>query len=443
MSVIADLRTVLVHRDFRKLFSVRLVSQCGDGLFQAGLATLFFFSPENLATAGAVAAAFAVLLLPFTIVGPFAGPLLDRWRRRQVLAVGNAIRVVLAIALAVIMATQGVGPAVYILALLTLGVNRFLLAALSAGLPRVVPREQLLIANTLTPTLGAVSAVVGAGLGFGLGWLVPAGPGKDGLVLATAAVLFGCAALLALRMAPDLLGPARAARTRTGFAAFSADVRATLRDLVDGAGYLIRRRTPGMALAVMALHRFLYGLNFIALILISRNLLSDPTDAAAGLAMFAVLTSISFAGNGLAIVATPIAHERMSPSTWIVVCLGLGAASQVLMAAAPEFAVIAAAAVLMGLAVQGAKIAVDTIVQRDTHDSFRGRAFSLYDMLYNAAFAGAAALAAAALPDTGWSRPVFAALAVAYVVIAVAYRRGVRRVHDRPVPVLDGERTPV
>ncbi|MBZ2197018.1 MFS transporter [Occultella gossypii] len=443
MSVIADLRTVLVHRDFRKLFSVRLVSQCGDGMFQAGLATLFFFSPQNLATAGAVAAAFAVLLLPFTIVGPFAGPLLDRWRRRQVLAVGNAIRVVLGLTLAVLMATQGVGPAVYVLALLTLGVNRFLLAALSAGLPRVVPREQLLMANTLTPTLGAVSAVAGAGLGFGIGWLVPAGPGKDGLVLATAAVLFGCAALLALRMGPDLLGPTRAARTRGGFEAFSADVRATLRDLVDGAGYLIRRRTPGMALAVMALHRFLYGLNFIALILISRNLLSEPTDAGAGLAMFAVLTSISFAGNGLAIVATPIAHERMSPSTWIVVCLGLGAVSQILMAAAPEFAVIAAAAVLMGLAVQGAKIAVDTIVQRDTHDSFRGRAFSLYDMLYNAAFAGAAALAAAALPDTGWSRPVFAALAVAYVVIAVAYRRGVRRVHDRPVPVLDGERTPV
>src|SRR5699024_9272271 len=66
-----DLRTVAVHRDFRKLFAVRLVSQCGDGMFQAGLATLFFFSPESMATAGAVAAAFAVLLLPFTVVGPF------------------------------------------------------------------------------------------------------------------------------------------------------------------------------------------------------------------------------------------------------------------------------------------------------------------------------------------------------------------------------------
>ncbi|WP_374204967.1 MFS transporter, partial [Actinotalea sp. C106] len=183
MSVLSDLRVVAVHRDFRKLFAVRLVSQCGDGMFQIGLATLFFFSPERMATATDVAVAFAVLLLPFTVVGPFAGPLLDRWRRRQVLLLGNAVRVVLALLLAWLLVTVGVGPAVYVLALVTLGVNRFLLAALSASLPRVVPREQLLIANALTPTLGAVSAVVGAGLGLLSGWLIPAGRGEDGVVL--------------------------------------------------------------------------------------------------------------------------------------------------------------------------------------------------------------------------------------------------------------------
>src|SRR5690606_34656149 len=211
MSVLSDLRTVAVHPGFRKLFTVRLVSQCGDGMFQAGLATLFFFSPERMATAADVAAAFAVLLLPFTVVGPFAGPLLDRWRRRQVLLVGNAVRVLLGLALAALMVTVGVGPAVYVLALVTLGVNRFLLAALSAGLPRVVPREQLLMANTITPTLGAVSAVVGGALGFLIGLLVPAGPGKDGVVLVCASVLFGAASALALRLRRDELGPDRAA----------------------------------------------------------------------------------------------------------------------------------------------------------------------------------------------------------------------------------------
>lgn len=422
LQVIDDLRTVLVHRDFRKLFTVRLVSQCGDGMFQAGLATLFFFNPQNLATAGAVAAAFAVLLLPFTVVGPFAGALLDRWRRRQVLFVGNAIRVVLALILAVLMITTDVGTAIYILALLTLGVNRFLLAALSAGLPRVVPREQLMMANSLSPTLGAVSAVVGAAVGFALGLLITEGPVKDGVVLTCAAVLFAAAAALALRLGRDRLGPDRAKLRVTTWSQVGREVRATAAEMVDGARYLIARRTPGIGLAVMAGHRFLYGVNFIALILISRNLLVDPTDAAAGLAMFGVLTGISFAGNALAIVATPTAHARLAPATWIVLCLGIGALSQVVLAAAPLQWVIATAALLLGFSVQGAKIAVDTIVHRDTHDDARGRAFALYDVLYNAAFVGAAALAAVILPDTGYTRGVFIALAAVYLVLAIGYR---------------------
>ncbi|KGM13058.1 MFS transporter [Cellulomonas bogoriensis] len=416
MSVLGDLRTVAVHSGFRRLFTVRLVSQCGDGMFQIGLATLFFFSPERMATASDVAVAFAVLLLPFTVVGPFVGPLLDRWRRRQVLLLGNATRVVLAAATAVALITVGVGPAVYVLALVTLAVNRFLLAALSAGLPRVVPRDQLLMANTLTPTLGAISAVVGAGLGIALGLLVPVGPLQDGLVVVVAGLFFAAASALALRLGRDQLGPDAPG------ADLLQDLRATARDLLDGARYLVARRTPGAALTVMALHRFLYGVNFIALILISRNLLVDPADADAGLAMFGLLTAISFSGNGLAIVLTPLAHQRMSPATWVVVCLCLGAASQLVLATGYGFWVVVCAAVLIGLSIQGAKIAVDTIVHRDSHDGYRGRAFSLYDMLYNAAFVAAAALAALALPDTGWSRGVLLGLAAGHLVLAVAFR---------------------
>jgi len=321
---------------------------------------------------------------------------------------------------------------VYVLALVTLGVNRFLLSALSAGLPRVVAREQLLVANSLTPTLGAVSAVVGGGLGFLIGRITPSGPVEEGVVLASAAALFAGASALALRLGRDQLGPEPRADLGRGLAQLRADVRATAVELARGARYLVARRTPGAALGVMGVHRFLYGANFIALILMSRNLLNDPTDAAAGLATFALLLGISLAGNGLAIIATPLAHERMSPASWIVVCLGLGALSQLVLASSPVFAVVATAAVLLGLSVQGAKIAVDTIVQADTDDGYRGRAFALYDVLYNAAFVGAAALAAVALPDTGYARVVFVGIALVYLATAVGYARSPRE----PRPVL-------
>ncbi len=139
VQVVSDLKQLWPLVDFRKLLVVRLTSQCSDGLFQAGLATLFFFSPENATTATGVAAAFAVLLLPFTLVGPWAGVFLDRWRRRQVLLVGNLVRAVLSVVIGLIILTTGVSPVVYVLALVTLSVNRFLLAAMSASQPRVSP----------------------------------------------------------------------------------------------------------------------------------------------------------------------------------------------------------------------------------------------------------------------------------------------------------------
>lgn len=430
MAVLADLKSLLVHDGFRRLFRVRLISQCGDGMFQVGLATLYFFNPTSMTTAGGVAAAFTILLLPFTIVGPFVGPLLDRWSRQAVLFWGNTVRAVLCAALAVLMFVGAGFVPISVLALITLGINRFLLSALSAGLPHVVPRRQLVMANSIVPTLGAVATVVGAVLGFVINRIATEGPVRDASALVVAALLLVGAVWAASRIGYRELGPDGRVSIPLG-----SQLRLILDDLWRGAHYLARRGTPGHALIVMAVHRFLYGVNFIALLLISRNLLADPADADAGLAMFALLSGISLAGNGSAIILTPIAHERMTPHQWIVACLGISTLSQILLVATPQLPWIAIAAVLMGLGVQGAKIAVDTIVQRDVVDAYRGRAFALYDMLYNAAFVGAAALAAAILPDTGWSRPGFAGLVALYLLLSGWYAWRTEKIGGNPRPV--------
>lgn len=418
MSAWSDLRGLARHPGYRRLLAVRLVSQTGDGAFQAGLATLFFFAPERLATAADVATAFAVLLLPFTVVGPWAGILLDRWRRRQVLLLGNALRVVCTLVLALLMIRVGPGPAVYVLSLVTLGVNRFLLSALSAGLPRVVPRDELVMANAVTPTLGTIAAGVGAGAGFLVGLVTPAGAWHDGLVLVVAAALFAAASALALRLGRDQLGP-DPDETRPALLSEASRVG---RELMDGARHLLARRTPAVALGVMALHRFVFGVMFLASILLSRNVLSDPTDAAAGLRTFATVAGVMGVGFALAVVVTPLVTQRLALQGWIAVCLAVGALAQVVLLVAISLPTVLVAAFLLGLASQGAKIAVDTIVQRDTADEFRGRAFATYDVLYNAAFVGAAALAAVALPDSGHSPAVIAALAVVYLLAAAWLR---------------------
>jgi MFS family permease len=240
----------------------------------------------------------------------------------------------------------------------------------------------------------------------------------------------GTAAALATRLGRDQLGPVeRADATELRHA-----LGTLARGLVAGARHLVARRTPAYALGIMATHRFLYGATFIASILIARNLLSDPTDAAAGLTTFATVLAASAVGFALAVVLTPVLSPRTGPHTWIVLCLSLAAVSQTLLALTVTRTAVLVGAAALGLAAQGAKIAVDTIVQRDTDDAFRGRAFALYDVLYNAAFVGAAALGAVTLPDTGWSRGLFVALACGYVAGAVVYGTATARTARRAAP---------
>jgi hypothetical protein len=310
---------------------------------------------------------------------------------------------------------------VYVLALVNLSINRFLLSALSAGLPRVVDGPLLLTANSLTPTLGAGAAFVGGAAGLALGLVLPAGRGTDATVLVGAAVLFAAASALATRMSRGLLGPEHPADG----AALRRELRDLARGLADGARHLVARRTPARALGVMAVHRFLYGAVFIAAILMSRNLLAGPGGD--GLAIFGTILGVLGVGSAVAVVLTPVLAPRTGPHLWIVLCLALAAVAQLVLAATAALPAVLVVAGIVGLSAQGAKIAIDTIVQRDTHDDYRGRAFALYDVLYNAAFVGAAALAALALPDTGHSPGVFIGLAVVYAGAAVLYRAGARR----------------
>lgn len=65
-------------------------------------------------------------------------------------------------------------------------------------------------------------------------------------------------------------------------------------------------------------------------LLISRNLLADPDNPKSGIVIFGTVMAMSFVGKALAIVVTPLAHRRMSSHDWIIVCLGMGAFSQIL-----------------------------------------------------------------------------------------------------------------
>ncbi|MEU7638610.1 MFS transporter [Streptomyces sp. NPDC039016] len=419
MHAVRDLRVLLRLRDFRSLLAARLLSQAADGVFQAALATFVIFSPEKQASPEAIASAMAILLLPYSLLGPFTGVLLDRWRRRQVLLYGNLLRTLLAMLTAALIAVQVPDWLFYVSALSVTAVNRFVLAGLSAALPRVVDGgQQLVMANSLAPTAGTLAMTVGGGLAFAIRL---AGADVDAFVVLLAAVLYLCSALTALRMTPQLLGPDPSVLQPH----LKDALLSTVRGLAEGLRHLAARPTPAGALTAMTLVRFCYGALTVMVLMLCRYAWSSSTSE--GLALLGVTVAVSGAGFFAAAVVTPWAVGRLSPFRWMACCAAAGAVLAPALGLFFRPVPMLAAAFVLGLGTQGTKITTDTVVQSSVDDAFRGRIFAIYDVLFNVAFVGAAAVAAVMLPPDGRSAVLIVVVAALYAVVAAALVRFGRR----------------
>ena len=421
MTAARHLAHLLRGRWFRRLFAVRVSSQFADGVFQVALAAYVIFSPERQPSPTAIAGALAVVLLPFSALGPCVGVFLDRWSRRQVLAVSNFVRVGLVLLLAAGFWADLGGPLLFGLILACLSVNRFLLAGLSAALPHVVDEhEDLVMANAVTPTSGTLAALLGVGVGSG-GRVLADRLGLDGdvAVLVVAAALYGLAGGLALRMPRGLLGPDFDPERP----AVREAARHVARGLVEGVRHLHARRSASYGLATIGAHRFFFGISTVMLILLYRNYFHDPAEVDAAFSGLALAVLVSGSGFVTAAFLTPVVTERVSLRAWVLFLLGAAAFTQLVPGVLFTQPALLVSSYFLGLASQGIKICVDTMVQEDVEDAFRGRVFSLYDVLFNVAFVAAAAVAAVVLPDDGRSYAVLGAIAGGYVLTALVYGR--------------------
>ena len=417
MSFVADLRVVLRGRDFQRLFGTRVVSQFSDGIFQFGITGFAFFSPETQTTALDVAVGLAVLLLPYSILGPFVGVFIDRWSRRQILVIAPIARGLLLLGAAALVAADVPDPLFYTAALCVLGVNRFFLAALGASLPHVVPQDRLMAANAVTPTSGTVVTFVGVGVGFLLREVFGGDDRGVALLLIVSGVVFGLSALVARTMDHALLGPAHdPARPQTREA-----LRNVVAGLADGVRHLLRHRAAAATMGAMAAHRFLYGMATALGIILYRYYFTDG-DPEAALRGISLVVATSGVGYFLAVFITPYATERFTITRWVPIALVAAGVLSAVLVMPFQWWGLPAAGFVLGIAGQSVKICADTTVQRDVQDAYLGRAFALYDMLFNGMYVLAAALAAAILPANGKSYLTVAIITVGYLAAALAYR---------------------
>ena len=423
-------RALLVRRDFRRLLGTRLLSQFGDGVFQAALAGTVLFNPQRAADPIDIAAGFAVLLLPYSLVGPFAGVWLDRWSRRQVLLRANVLRAGLVAVVAALILAGVEGSGFYAAGLAVFSVNRFVLAALSAGLPHTTDEALLVPANALSTTSGAISTVAGGGAALLLLQAIGSGNRGYAVLALSAAVPYLASAAVVSGFSRPHLGPdhtprsaSAAARERVG-----QPLGDVVRGMVAGARHVAARPTAAAALMAIGLHRLCYGVLTLMTLLLYRNTFtSSEGPFPGGIIGLGEVVAAGALGTLLAAALTPPVVRRIGAMRWIICLLAAAGVTQLTLGLAFVPPAVVLAGLLLGFVAQGVKICVDATLQELVEDDFRGRVFSLYDTLFNATFVVALLVGAVTVPASGISYLAMTAVGVGYLLAAVAYGRATRR----------------
>jgi MFS family permease len=389
-------------------------------MFQAALGGAVLFNPERQADPLAVAAGLAVLLLPYSVIGPFAGALLDRWDRKRVLMGANLVRAVLVVVVAAVVYAGVTGPGLYLAALAVAGVSRFVLSGLSVALPHVVPRRHLVEANTLAVTVGSGMAALGGASAIGLRELL--GPDDTGSALTTLGAVAGSllAALLASRFRRGGLGPDRTdERTRT--------VVTVLHGFSEGARETAR--TPSVAASFLALatHRLAFGVTTLLTLLLFRYAFTDDGPFRAGLAGIGEAVVLAAAGLGTAALLAPWMVRRWGRPRTVRTALAVATVAQLALAAFLSMPAVLVAAFVLGTTGQVVKLCTDAAVQSEVHDEKLGRVFALYDIVFNVGYVLAVAAAALLSPPDGYAPWLLAAAAVLYVAGFAAHDQQLRR----------------
>jgi hypothetical protein len=366
-------------RDFRLLMGAQFFAQAGDGIAQAALAKLIVFggekgfdvegakSPDELLQMA------LLVFVPYGIISPFLGVVIDRWDRRRLLFLANGLRaaVIGAVSLALI-ATGSVPNAVLLLSfLLTLASTRVVLATKSAALPATLDGEQLVEGNAVSQLGGALFQLGGFGASLVATDFVDVGP-----VALVGAIVYGLGAFLGLRIRKA--GEARPAST------FGQEVARVARNIADGVREVARVPKAGASITTYFWLRVLWSFSLVGIGFVARELISGENQDF----QVAILTGGAGAvGAALGFLSAPRMSQRVKTTAHLVmtasVVAGLGVA---VLGALDTKVSLAVLTFFLGFGFFLAKISLDTMVQEALGDDFRGRAFSLYDIAYNLAW---------------------------------------------------------
>jgi MFS family permease len=375
----------------------RWFGQGADGLVQIAYAQVILFEVGRGATPLEITQLLVVTLLPFSVIGPFAGVFVDRWDRRRILIIVSLVRVALVTIGLAALASESRALA-YVGVFSVLSASRFVLTAKGAALPHTVDRQDLVAANGISSIGGMVAAFAGVVGGSLFVADVPAA----GFVVAAGLYTLS---VITFRRLPPVGGGEVTSSVR-------GELERVARELVDGvrlAGTDVAIRRP---LAAVTAHRFLLGAGFILLVLIADYRYEFEADG------YGLAVGVTGVGAFIGTSMSPVLAKRFGPVRVMPFTFLASGAVAAIAVFAQQLAALIAGVALVAVAFQVLKIIVDALVQGATPDVLRGRVVSIYDMLYNVAFI-VAGLALVPLWAEGREQVLLAALAAGFFVVGL------------------------
>ncbi|MFY9680216.1 MAG: MFS transporter [Candidatus Sulfotelmatobacter sp.] len=359
------LRLLRGNRNFRRLWMAQIVSEIGDWFYTLSIYTLLL---QLTGRASSVALALVLQVLPQTFIGPTAGVVNDRLRRKHVMIAADLVRVIVVLAMLLVRSRSTVW-LVYPLLLAETVMAAFFEPARNSVIPNIAERGEVLIANTLSSATWSVNLLIGASVGG----VVAAFFGRDAVFILNASSFLVSAILIG----------------GMHFAEPHAESAAPLRprDLVDfspvleGIRYVRNHRTLLPTVFAKA-GELMIGPSWVIFTVMGAHEFAvhwHNVDAARG-AMLGM--SILLGGRGLGALVGPLVSARWAGRSdrrlqlgilfgYLIIAVGYGA-----LGVSRTVWVASACAMLAHAGGSTVWVFSTTLLQLHTDDRFRGRVFS-------------------------------------------------------------------
>jgi len=390
---------VVAIRDARLLIGASAASQLGDWLYNAALLAYVYIATGSAAWVGV---ATICRLLPYAMLGPFGGVVADRYDRRTVLLLGDLLRVLLMVALAVAVAAEGSIVFVIVLAALSSVAGSAERPAAMALLPRLVGESRLGPANALLHTVQELGVVVGPAIGAIL--LTVA---STWVPFAVNALTFVISALLITQL------------RRRPAAAAVAEAEPAAAQLREGLSVVWRTPYVVPIFLIVGMVELTYGAQTVQLVLYAQQKLGLGAEG------YGYLLAAAGLGGLLSIVVNARLSTSSAVSRIVVGAAVVFCATQLVYARSDVVAVALVVTVLGGIGLVACEVVAETTLARVVPGDVLGRVMGFYDALMVAAMVVGAVLAPVLIDVWSLSTSLLVVGAAA-VVVTVACLAGLR-----------------